>query len=314
MSDYFDRVEGHLLDAAERHARRGSARWLSLRAVRSAGRGMAILNASTVLAAVLVVASLAVAAVFLTSVHPARQPPRGPLSNGQGCGAAGAQRLSRGSPPKSLLSILAVLRRPQTPQDRLPAREVPPGWRSGSTRKLLRLGVRRHDGRPPSLETTNTTVYEYSKYVRRARGFAGGGVYLIPLAAAADSTGSGRCNHPYFAGIALYQLRHGAGSGGCCFDASQILALDASSSGSTLTSIVPDRVGSVTLYFKAQSTPATSPPSSIPHAAPGTPATITTEAVGNVITVVPPPGIGSYYTVRPVWRSTTGQIIKPPVR
>jgi hypothetical protein len=318
MSDYFDRVEAHLLDAVERHATRRTVRWSPVPGNRNAGSRARVFNTSTMLAAAAVVASLSVAGVFLASVHQAKRAPHGSAATSQACGAAGARRLSRGSPPKSLLSILAVLRRPQTPQDHPPPRFERRGFGGGRHVLLPPVAVRRQHGVPSTTQLSHYgSVYEYSRYVRRARVFAGGSDYLIPVAAAADVAGSSQCSRPYFAGLALYQLRYGAGSGGCCISASAILAGHAggtsSSGGQTIvTSVVPDRFASVTLHFTAGSAPASPLQPSGKRSPPGTRATVTTSPVGNVVAVIVPAGIAdTAFTVRPVWRSASGQIINP---
>jgi hypothetical protein len=303
MSDYFDRIERHLLDAVERNASTSRLRW---RLVDGAGHWWSrrMLNTSTVLAAVLVVVSVSVAGVFLTSVHSARRPSSGTVSADQACGAKAAQRLSRGAPPESVLSVLGVLRRPQAPTDRLPARFAPRVLGGGST--LIPpppAAVLRLDGLPHTARIASGSLYAYSRYVRRARLFAGGSDYLIPMAGAVDRAGPGRCSHPYFAGVELHELRGGAGFGGCCSDVSEILAGRASSEsgegGRTfLTFLVPDRVADVTVYFTAGQGPRT---------------TIRTKPVGNVVSVILP--ISSLtettFRVRSVWHAASGRIINP---
>jgi hypothetical protein len=147
------------------------------------------------------------------------------------------------------------------------------------------------------------SVYQYSRYVRRARVFAGGSDYLIPIAAAADNGRSGRCGRPYFAGLVLYEFRGGAGfGGGSGYTASEILAGHASSEtgqgGRTfLTFLVPDRVANVTVYFRA---------------AQGGQTTIRTRPIGNVVSVILPiSSLRETFRVRSMWYSASGQTIKP---
>jgi hypothetical protein len=301
MSDYFDRIEGHLLDAVERQASRRTPRWGVAARVGNRWPGPRML--STVLAAALVVVSVSVAGAFLTSVHSAKRPSSGTLSTNQACGAKAARRLSQGAPPNSLLSILGVLRRPQRPQDLLPARLQPRDLRGDATHSMLPpLAVRPHNGEASRARFTFGSLYQYSRYVRRARVFAGGSYYLIPLVAVPDPTRSNRCSHPYFAGVELYLFRGGTGFGGCCDEVAGILAGHASSesgdAGRTLlTFLVPDRVASVTVYFRARQGPRT---------------TIRTTPVGNVVSVILPiSSLQEPFRVRSVWHSEGGRIIKP---
>jgi hypothetical protein len=304
MSDYFELIEGHLLDAVERLASKRTPRWGVVAKVGNGRSARRMLNTSTVLTAAVVVVSVSVAGVFLTSVHSARRPSSGALAANQACGAAGARQLSHGSPPESLLSILGVLRRPQNSRDLIPARRVPRELRSGATQVPLRtVLVARHDGHPASFRVVNGSVYQYSRYVRRARVFAGGSDYLIPLAAAADTSGSNRCSHPYFAGLALYEFRGGVGFGGeSGYTAPEILAGHASSetgdgARTFLTFLVSDRVANVTVYFRAGQGPRT---------------TIKTKPVGNVVSVIlPVSSLRHRFRVRSVWYSASGTIIKP---
>lgn len=303
-NDYFDRIEGHLLDAVERNASTRTARRPAVAGFGILRSGRRMFNTSIVLVVVLMAVSLTVAGVFLTSVHSARRPSSGTLPANEACGAAGARQLSRGAPPESLLSILGVLRRPQNSHDLIPARHVPRELRSGATRIPLRIVfVPRHDGHPSSVRVVDGSVYQYSKYVRRARVFAGGSDYLIPLAAAADSSASTQCSRPYFAGLALYEFRRGAGFGGANgYSAPEILAGHASSetgegARTFLTFLVPDRVARVTVYFRARQGPRT---------------TIKTKPVGNVVSVIlPVSSLRDPFRVRSVWYSASGQIINP---
>jgi hypothetical protein len=304
MSDYFDRIERHLLDAVDRNASMGTPRQPAQAGLQNVRPRRRSFNASIVFVAALVVVSVSVAVVFLTSLHATRRPFSGALPANQVCGAAGARLLSRGSPPESLLSILGVLRRPQNSHDRISSRLVPRELRSGSMQVRLRTVFSpRHDGRPPSVRVVYGVVYQYSRYVRRARVFAGGSDYLIPLAAVANTSRSGRCGHPYFAGLVLYEFRGGTGfGGGSGYTASEILAGHASSEtgegGRTiLTFLVPDRVARVTVYFSAGQ---------------GAQRTFTTRPVGNVISVILPiSSLREPFRVRSVWYSASGRVVKP---
>jgi hypothetical protein len=272
------------------------------------------LTTPTVVATALVVASLSVAGLFLSSIHPARQGQSGAVAPSAACGTTGARQLSRKA-PRSLLSILAVLRRPQTPTDRP---STMPGFLRPGARWAARLAplVLRHNGLPAGTPTTQSSVYVYQDYVRRSRQFAQTDYYLIPFVAGADTAGPIRCIRP-FVGLWLYHVGpHGRG-GGCCLDASRILdgysgetsGAGAPGGGSVLSFVIPDGVARVTLTFSPRSQTHQSRQS--PAKTPGTPAPATTSTpVGNVAVVRVPRGVIDAFQHTTVWRSSNGQITK----
>jgi hypothetical protein len=285
MSDYFDRIEGHLLDAVERHAASPKRRWLMPALGYPRAR-----HASAVLAAVVVASAIVVAGVFLTSVRSSNHAsPTSAYSATAGngvCGVAGANRIYREGGPRSLLSILGVLRRRQT------ARDVPP---AGTLR-----GILRSDGL-----AIGGVVHVYWKYVRLARVSAGLRYYLIPEVAGADVAGTHRCVHPVVS-IDVWQInRWDDGVGGGGGTATDILAGDSSStssggSGGTIISfLVPDGVATVTMRF---------PITTNNPAAPRTMKSVTIKPVGNVVAFKFPADQTGRWR-RAVWRSANGTII-----
>jgi hypothetical protein len=254
-------------------------------------------SVSSLLAGVGVAAAVAVVAVFATSIHHGASTPPTTRVVTADCGAAGARELARGAPPKSLLTILGVLRRPQRAQDRLP-RSAPPFYRNGSPN--YRLPASAFPSRSSAALSTSATVYPYVRYVRRARTSDGLVDYLIPLAAATNLAHPDHCSRPFFAGMALLQTGGGGQSSTCCLRTTAILARRAgnttsSSTETVLTSVVPDQVATVTVYLTPQQ-----------HAT-GHDHTITASPVGNIVSVRVPPNARA----RVVWRTASGQIIKP---
>jgi hypothetical protein len=265
------------------------------------------LTISHFVAGAAVAATVAVVAVFVTSVHHAS--PIRPASRTvtTGCGAAGARELARGTPPNSLLAILAVLRRPQRSQDQLP-RSAPPFYRNGSSNFHLPRSAL--PSRRRAALSTSAAVYPYTRYVRRARAatFNGRVDYLIPLAAATNLAHSSRCSRPYFAGIALLQTGSGGQSSSCCLKASLILARHGASTssstgaGTVLTDVVPDQVSTVTVHFIPRPGlpgPGGSSPDGRGYA-------IIARPLGNIVAVRVPRNSRA----RIVWRNAAGQIIK----
>jgi hypothetical protein len=300
MGDYFDRIEGHLLDAVDRQANRRA------RPARIVGRvpRPRLARASTVLTAVLAIGALAVAGVFLTSVHSSTRSSPGTSPTEQPCGLAGARQLAHGAPPESLLSILGVLRRPQTPQDR-PAAKLTRGVLSEPSQSAG----------PHSLYTQPPGV-EYDNYARRAGVSAAGAAYVMPVAVAtfaprkslrcacapgSEAIGPIGCGRAYFAGIALLVDDGGSVSGDCCFDSAEVLAGDAGITYWThgrwfLAFVVPDHVPSVTVYFKAGTGPRR---------------TIKEHPVGNVVVVALPANkFHEKFNERYAWHSATGQTVQ----
>jgi hypothetical protein len=314
VPDYFDRIERHLTEAVDRQARE-PRRNRKLEDARTRWRG-----SSVVLATIAVAVVVAVAAVFISSVHSSHSPRTGAIgtSPGELCGVAGARRLSR-RPPQSLLSILGVLRRPQTGQDRvgqqLWERPVPAPARRSGIRRGVGIGeVLTNNGLDPRTQVAHSVGFVYSDYVRRARVLNGVSYYLIPIVAGVDLKHPEGCVHPYV-GLAFASNRPGhGGSGSCCSNTPQILAgrgggviSGGSNEASTESLVVPDKVASATLEFS-------SPPNQGDlggrSSASSTTATVTARPVGNVIVLTLP---GGRYSERPkttIWRSATGAVIK----
>jgi hypothetical protein len=254
-------------------------------------------SVSSLLAGVGVAVAVAVVAVFATSIHHGASTAPATRMVTADCGAAGARELARGAPPKSLLTILGVLRRPQRAQDRLP-RSAPPYYRNGSPN--YRLPASAFPTRSSAALSVPATVYPYSHYVRRVRTSARLVDYLIPLAAATNIAHPGHCSRPFFAGMALLQTGGGGQSSTCCLRTTAILARRAgdttsSSTETLLTSVVPDQVATVIVYLTSHQN------------ATGHDQTITASPVGNIVSVRVPPHVRA----RVVWRTASGQIIKP---
>jgi hypothetical protein len=256
MSDYFDRIEGHLLDAVERHAASRKPRW----PMPALGYPRAR-HAPAVLAAVVVASAIAVAGVFLTSVRSANHASPTSASsvtpsNGV-CGVAGANGIYRDGGPRSLLSILGVLRRRQTALDIPPARTLPGILRGGGGLGADAFPVLFQNHLRPSrrIRVISSAVHVYWKYVRLARVSGGLRYYLIPEVAGADVSGTHRCIHPVVS-IDMWQInRWDDGGGGGGGTATEILAGDSSSTssmgseGTIISFLVPDSVASVTMRF-----------------------------------------------------------------
>jgi hypothetical protein len=130
MTDYFERIEAHLLNAVERQAHRRSWRITAARAPRNRA---ARLTARWALAgaSVLVVILVFVVALLIGGGHAMNSPV------GAGAGPSRAQ----------LIRLLGVLRRPQTPADRgfhhtgWPTPPRAPGSRIEPDRALIRLAT-----------------------------------------------------------------------------------------------------------------------------------------------------------------------------
>ena len=232
-----------------------------------------------------------------------------PAHSGKWTGAT----ISQGAPSAQLLSELAVLRRPATPADRLPARFYSNG-------RLL-------------LAPFASGIYV--RYIRRARVVNGVSYYVIPAARfgwpPASVKALARCNAQEeqalrrevaaappakraairsYAETLLAQMRAerantaphegiwefawgpgaGEGTGGL---SAQMLAkrgtLD--SEGRVVHGIVPDGVASVTLEY------------------PGQPA-LTVNAADNVFVATLPRGDGGKFPPKVVWRSASGRVIR----
>jgi hypothetical protein len=113
MSDYFDRIEGHLLDAVERHAKRRPIRWRDRQRLRDggaigtrAGEGLLFrtLTIGNIFAVAMATISILVAAAALVLLNNHRRV----AANNPGKSPSSRQQL---------MDSLAVLRRPQTRAD-----------------------------------------------------------------------------------------------------------------------------------------------------------------------------------------------------
>jgi hypothetical protein len=305
MGDYFDRIEGHLLDAVERHAGPPNLRWPM--PARGYPRAR---HVPTVLTAIVAASAIAVAGVFLTSLRsaPHRSPTSPPSATTANvlCGVAGANRIYREGGPRPLLSILGVLRRPQTARDLPPARTFPgilgrhlPG---ADAFPVLFQNHLRPSNR---IRVISSVVDVYRKYIRLARVSGGLRYYLIPEVAGADVSGTDRCIHPVVS-IEMWQInRWDDGGGGGGGTATEILAGDSSSTftgsaGTTISFLVPDGVATVTMRFPiTTNNPAT----------PRTIKSVTIKPVGNVVAFKFPANQTGRWR-RAVWRSANGTIIR----
>jgi hypothetical protein len=267
-----------------------------------------------VLAVVVVASAIAVAGVFLTSVRSANHGANGSslasaysasAANGV-CGVAGANLIYREGGPRSLLSILGVLRRQQTARD-IPPGRILPGILRGDGLGIDAFPVLFQNHLQPSrrIRVIRSVVHVYWKYVRLARVSGGLRYYLIPEVAGADVAGTHRCIHPVVS-IDMWQInRWDDGGGGGGGTAAEILAGDSSStssggSGGTLISfLVPDPVATVTMRF---------PITTNNPAAPRTMKSVTIKPAGNVVAFKFPADQTGRWR-RAVWRSTSGTII-----
>ena len=236
-----------------------------------------------------------------------------------------AATVSQGSPSPSLLSMLAVLRRPATPSDKLPRRVV------GLDHKVI------PNGSLPILKDV------YVRYIRRARWRFGAGYYLVPAGNANSRRPlPARCYREQAAALHrelpqipralragtlaleprfINQLRQDAkpyegvclvalndtGGGDGCGSGYSIADIEEghtiSSGGPTgvgvVYGLVPDGVATVTLSYSAR------------HKADHS-RTITVKAISNVFIVRNPgqrlPNYGFPTSI--VWRSATGAVIK----
>jgi hypothetical protein len=187
----------------------------------------------------------------------------------------------QGAPNKSLLSILGVLRRPATAADA----------GSGIVAQGFTSGVFVH-------------------YIRRARVVAGSPYYIYP--AVVGGCGTGEKPHEGIMELARnVDLGHGVigGSGGGGATAAAIdKGQDAgsgppgSSTGTTITMVVPDGVAIVTLRYPAGRASGYSPKISPPF-------TITTTPVENLV-VVRLPRRNPLQQGTVIWRAADGHIIK----
>ena len=224
MSDFFDRLEEQLVERARRDVpRRARLRW---------SRRTLAFAALAVLGLVVVPAVAAVTGVFSGEAS-RHHLPAGPglVDLSESCAQKDPARgkTTTDPPPAELTALLAILRRPQTPADRLPE---------------SRLGLFHSDGVNPD-------------YVRRAKSSNGVTAYLIPAQnvrffppPTSDSPGCANVNPPNVkpeAGVCLH-----VSNGASCAPIDGIksgrtlLTQGGSGRGTTLAAgIVPDGVRTV---------------------------------------------------------------------
>jgi hypothetical protein len=212
------------------------------------------------------------------SVPAGRVPPRTARSSSAACGHGGALK---GSPSRSLLSILGVLRRPATAAD-AGSGIVAQGFISGVFVHYIRL-ARVVDGSPyyiyPGIvggcgtgETPHQGIMELARNVDLGHGLLGG-------------TGGG--------GATAAQIEQGrdAGSGS-----------PGSSTSSTITMVVPDGVAKVTLRYPAGRASGYSPKISPAFS-------MTTTPVNNLL-VLTVPRSNPLQQGTAIWRAADGRVIK----
>lgn len=198
------------------------------------------------------------------------------------CGSA-THRALQGAPSKSLLSILAVLRRPATPADAI----------------------------PPALAAQGAGSNAFVHYVRRTRVLGKSAYYIYPaILEGCGSTARQGIAH-LDAGIDLGGGAIGAtgGGGASAHRIAQGLAIGAgppgSSTSATVTIVVPDGVATVTLRFPAGRASGYSPRIYPPF-------TVMTTPVNNevVITVPRSAGGSAIHHGEMTWRGADGHVIK----
>jgi hypothetical protein len=197
--------------------------------------------------------------------------------------ASDTSRALQGSPSRSLLSILGVLRRPTTAADALP-------------RTLTAYGV-----------GSNAFVH----YIRRTRVVHGSPYYIYPAIVGGCGARARQGMMHLDTNIDLGAGASGATSGGgaTAADIEQGKDMGAgppgSSTSSTVTMIVPDGVAKVTLHYPAGRASGYSPKISPPF-------TITTAPVNNEVVVNVPrsPGGGAIHQAQVIWRAANGHTIK----
>jgi hypothetical protein len=193
--------------------------------------------------------------------------------------------IDEGTPSRSLLSILGVLRRPATPADSLPASWLY-SFTSGAVARIQGGEV-------------------FVRYVRRARVIGDTTYYLIP------SLFTG-CGVYKITGEGITILRaqsKGTGSGGAHFDAAQIeqgkaYGFSGGFTHTTITMLIPDGVASVTLHY---------PPGQVggSNHNPAPAFTITTDPVENVLVVTVPRGGNRFMApLTMTWRSASGTTVR----
>jgi hypothetical protein len=197
-----------------------------------------------------------------------------------------AKHIDEGTPSRSLLSILAVLRRGARPADALPPSDLDM-FTSGGVAHIFGGNV-------------------FVRYVRRARVIGSTSYYVIP------SLFSDCTAYKFIGdGVTLYQgSKNGSGSGGRDYDATEIeqgmAYYDSSGLLSHRTSIamlIPDGVATVTLVY---------PPGEVggsdPNRTPGV--TIKANVVGNVFAATVPLVRNGMAPVTMIWRATSGSVVK----
>ncbi|HEX4035770.1 MAG TPA: hypothetical protein VHX66_15100 [Solirubrobacteraceae bacterium] len=216
------------------------------------------------------------------------QPTAGPpASHGQrtaltACVQRGARgKALQGTPSKSLLAILGVLRRPATPADALPA-----AIERSFLSERIGGGI-------------------FVKYIRRARVIGPIGVWVYPMTIRP-------CNGAAEAGMAEYRaplVFPAGGEGGGVGTAAQIAGGRGFGSSSTfglsrVTMLVPDGVASVVLHY-----PAGKIGGFDRHR--GRAVTLAATVVGNVMVVaIPRNGMRLLAPMTMTWRAASGAVVK----
>jgi hypothetical protein len=193
-----------------------------------------------------------------------------------GVAVASADGISAESPSPALLSILAVLRRPATPADQLP------GWVATDVERRSEVFV---------------------KYVRRAVVADGWTFYVVPEIRQSLLGGPPR------AGAGLVAVGKGQAGGGGPATVAEIKqdeltgTLGGGVPPTIVEGIVPDGVASITLHYPAGKAGGFSH-KMLPAA------TVTADAVNNVIVVAAPRGGLQAGVALATWRATNGTILK----
>jgi hypothetical protein len=189
--------------------------------------------------------------------------------------AAQPSTTSEASPGPAVLSMLAVLRSPQTALDTLPASSLPGGV------PHMGEGI-------------------YIKYVREAGVILGTSYYVIPVAKGCASskeevilyTDTAR-GFSGWSGATLHAIERG-----------RLLGSEGTAASSVVSGIVPDGVATVTLEYAAAKPSAMSPTKQRA-------VTVTAKPVNNVFAVRVPQNPGSASLPKAiVWRSAKGAVIK----
>jgi hypothetical protein len=247
------------------------------------------------LTGVATVAALAVAALLFAfaggnggshpgsaSVPTGRPPSKTARLSSASCTSGGGGAL-QGTPSRSLLSILGVLRRPATPGDAIPGGLARQGAGSSA----------------------------FVRYVRRTRVVGGSPYYIYPAVVAGCGTHARQGIMHWETNIDLGGGAIGVTGGGGASAADIERGRDmetgppGSSTSSTVTMVVPDGVASVTLRFPAGRASGYSPKISPPFA-------VMTAAVNNEVVVRVPRsgGGGAIHQATMTWRAADGHVIK----